>query len=102
MKRRTENKIVLVVRKTRPRGPGSFPWEADYLRFSVREPWPSKNSGADITFGKVRADSRLRIRSLMPENGVILSDGIEADFLRFNAGTLADITVADKRGRLVT
>jgi hypothetical protein len=37
----------------------------------------------------------------MPENGVIFSDGIEADFLDFNAGTQATITLADKRGHLV-
>ena len=28
-------------------------WDADYLYFSVRKPWPSKMSGAGITFGKV-------------------------------------------------
>jgi len=38
----------------------------------------------------------------MPENGVIFSDGIESDFLRFNSGTLATVTVAGRKGRLVT
>jgi hypothetical protein len=37
----------------------------------------------------------------MPENGVIFSDGIEADYLEFNSGTQATITVAEKQGRLV-
>jgi hypothetical protein len=37
----------------------------------------------------------------MPENGVIFSDGIEADYLEFNSGTRAVVTVADKKGRLV-
>ena len=40
-------------------------------------------------------------RSLMPENGVVFSDGIEADFLEFNSGTEARIGVAERRGRLV-
>lgn len=37
----------------------------------------------------------------MPENGVIFSDGIENDFLEFNSGVRAEITVADKKGILV-
>lgn len=37
----------------------------------------------------------------MPENGVIFSDGIENDFLEFNAGTQAIISIAEKRGYLV-
>jgi hypothetical protein len=32
---------------------------------------------------------------------VIFSDGIESDFMEFNSGTEASITVAEKRGRLV-
>ena len=39
--------------------------------------------------------------SLMPENGVIFSDGIEADFLQFNSGAQAAIGIADKVGHLV-
>jgi hypothetical protein len=37
----------------------------------------------------------------MPENGVIFSDGIEADRLEFNSGTEVKITVAERRGRLI-
>jgi len=37
----------------------------------------------------------------MPENGVIFSDGIEADRLEFNSGTEARITVAERQGKLV-
>jgi hypothetical protein len=37
----------------------------------------------------------------MPESGVIFSDGIETDFVEFNSGTLATITLAEKRGYLV-
>lgn len=80
---------------------GNFAWDADYLYFSVREPWPSKTSSAETTFGKITIKKPLRLISHMPENGVIFSDGIENDFLEFNSGTLALISVADKIGHLV-
>jgi len=41
------------------------------------------------------------IASAMAENGVIFSDGIEADFLDFNAGPLAIVGVAERQGVLV-
>jgi hypothetical protein len=37
----------------------------------------------------------------MPEDGVIFSDGVESDFLEFNSGVEATITLGEKRGRLV-
>lgn len=76
-------------------------WNAEYLFFSVREPWPSKTSGATITFGKVTRNEPLVLVSQMPENGVIFSDGIESDFLQFNSGTEATITIREKKGHLV-
>ena len=80
----------------------SFAWDADYLYFSVREPWPSTTSAAEITFGRITPNEPLTMVSQMPENGVIFSDGIEADFLQFNAGTRATVAVAEKKGHLVT
>ena len=77
-----------------------FDWGADHLFFSVREPWPSKTSQAGITFGKVTRNSPLILTSQMAEHGVIFSDGIETDFIQFNAGTCATISVADRRGYL--
>ena len=35
-----------------------FAWDSDYLYFSVREPWPSKTSSAEITFGKMTQPRR--------------------------------------------
>jgi NAD kinase len=81
--------------------PPALPWDADYLCFSVREPWPSSTSAADITFGRVTARMPLQLLSQMPEHGVIFSDGIESDFLAFNAGTQALIGPAERQGRLV-
>lgn len=76
-------------------------WNINYLYFSVREPFPSKTSGADIVFGKVTKENPLKILSQMPENGVIFSDGIESDYLQFNSGIEATITIAEKKGQLV-
>jgi len=52
-------------------------------------------------FGKVQRGRPLRIVSQMAGYGVIFSDGIEADFLEFNAGMTAEIDIAEQRGCLV-
>jgi len=78
-----------------------FPWDASYVYFSVREPWTSKTSSAAIVFGPIYAGDYLTIESKMPENGVIFSDGIEKDFIDFNSGTIAQISVADKKANLI-
>ncbi|MBN2825123.1 MAG: hypothetical protein JXQ76_07370 [Campylobacterales bacterium] len=79
----------------------SFAWDSNYLYFTVREPFPSKYSQTNIVFGKISEEFTFSIASLMPENGVIFSDGIEKDFLEFNSGTTATISIAQKRGCLV-
>ena len=76
-------------------------WDSDELRFAVREPFPSRSSQASLVCGRLARSETLKLRSLMPENGVIFSDGIEADRLDFNAGTEAQITVAERQGRLI-
>ena len=79
----------------------AVPWDAPYLRFAVREPFPSIATQTTLVSGKTDRRSPLIIRSLMPENGVIFSDGIEADFVEFTSGIAASISVADKVGQLV-
>ncbi len=79
----------------------SFPWDADYLYFSVREPFPSRTTSTALIFGRVDAPTRLAIESRMADNGVIFSDGMVADCLTFNAGLQATISVASHRGHLV-
>jgi NAD kinase len=76
-------------------------WDSSELRFAVREPFPSRTSQVSLVFGRLKKSEQLRMRSLMPENGVIFSDGIEADRLDFNSGTEVQITVADRVGRLI-
>jgi len=76
-------------------------WDSDFLFYTVREPFPSKTSSASIVFGKVGRRNPLLVHSQMPEHGVIFSDGIESDFLRFNSGTMATILPSERKGRLV-
>ena len=78
-----------------------LPWNADHLQFAVREPFPSKTSQTDLAYGQIARGHQLCLRSLMPDNGIIFSDGIETDSLAFNAGTSAEISVADKVGKLI-
>ena len=83
------------------RAVAGFEWESDYLYFTVREPFPTRTTGASLVFGRVTKETPLILESQMAENGVIFSDGIEKDFLEFNSGTKATIGVAEKKGALV-
>jgi hypothetical protein len=91
---------TLLKRDLDPLDQGAFPWDADYLHYLVREPYPSRTTQAGIVIGRIAHADRMTIVSQMPENGVIFSDGIESDYLEFNSGTLATIGVAEKRGLL--
>ncbi len=79
-----------------------FDWESNYLYYSVREPFVSKVSEANLVFGRIEAGKNLEIVSQMPQNGVIFSDGIEADFLEFNSGEIARVGLAEKKVNLIT
>jgi hypothetical protein len=50
------------------------------LYFTVREPFPTRTTGASLVFGRVTKETPLILESQMAENGVIFSDGIENDF----------------------
>jgi len=76
-------------------------WDADELLFAVREPFPTRTTQATLVYGHVTKGRALGVRSRMPESGVIFSDGIEADYLRFTAGMEATIGISAARGCLV-
>lgn len=78
-----------------------FDWEADYLQFSVREPFVSRVSSAELTCGRIAAGEQLVITSQMPQNGVIFSDGVESDYLEFNSGAIARVELATRKLHLV-
>jgi hypothetical protein len=63
-----------------------FEWDARRLVFNVREPFVSKTSGAEIVSGTIDQETPLEITSLMPQNGVIFSDGIMATSYRRGSG----------------
>jgi NAD kinase len=88
-------------RKVRLNMKTEFAWDANYLFYTVREPFPTKTTGASLVFGRVTAETPLILESRMAENGVIFSDGIEKDFLEFNSGTQAVIGIAERKGVLV-
>ena len=78
-----------------------FDRSAKCLYYTVREPYPSTSTGAEIVFGKIDNSNPLTVTSYMPENGIIFSDGVEEDFLQFNSGAVAKISLSEKQGRLV-
>ncbi len=84
-------------RLTRPQ----LDWEDEELMFVVREPFISKTTSSSLVCGMITKDSKLVIESHMPDGGVIFSDGVEADFLAFNAGTVATIGAASQKTKLV-
>lgn len=72
------------------------------LAWVVREPFASRHSQAKMVIGFIDETHELTVESLMPEGGVIFSDGIESDYLEFNSGTTAEIQVAGHQAQLVT
>ena len=62
----------------------------------IREPFPVRTPQATLVYAEP-----LTLRSRVPDAGVIFSDGMEADFLRFHAGMEALIGIAEVPGRLV-
>jgi NAD kinase len=71
------------------------------LLFVVREPFKSIRTQTELTIGILSNNHKLKVESLMPDNGVIFSDGIENDFLKFNSGTIATIGIANETASLV-
>lgn len=78
-----------------------FDRDADYLKFVIREPFPSNVTGTSVVSGKITSHSSLTIVSHMPEQGIIFSDGIEKDYIEFTAGRCAIITPSEKKVYLV-
>jgi hypothetical protein len=82
--------------------PMRMSWEDPRLLFVVREPFVSKTSAAGLTAGIVEPGQQISIESDMASGGVIFSDGVESDFLAFDAGAVAQISTAKGKAYLVT
>ncbi|MDH4226533.1 MAG: sugar kinase [Deltaproteobacteria bacterium] len=78
----------------------AFAWNLRRLAYCVREPFTSVTTGANMVYGEITDKKELVVTSQMAENGVIFSDGMEADYLEFNSGAVAKITIAEKTGLL--
>jgi hypothetical protein len=69
--------------------------------FFAREPWPSRISGCEISAGEIGDQTDLLVSSRINDGGVIFADGIEQDFLPFNWGAQAHISMSERRLNLV-
>lgn len=70
--------------------------------FFAREPWPSRISGTELSYGNINGRNNLLITSRMNAGGVIFADGIEQDFLHFNWGSKVEVGLADNTLNLVS
>lgn len=84
-----------------PPNHGRLAWDDEYLVFSVREPFPSRTTGTSMVYGTVTREAPLKLVSQMGTNGVIFSDGVESDYLAFNHGATATISLAPQKARLI-
>ena len=84
-----------------PPSPVRLAWEEESLVYIVREPFLSRHSTVELCAGVIGRNTEIVVESLMPSEGVIFSDGMEADFLRFDSGTVATIGVAPEKACLV-
>ncbi|MEL7497874.1 MAG: hypothetical protein AAFN77_09705 [Planctomycetota bacterium] len=76
-------------------------WSDGQLFWAVREPFISRHSSAGMTAGFLNQGNELVIGSQMGTEGVIFSDGIESDYIEFNAGTIARFSVSRQKAHLV-
>lgn len=84
-----------------PANGGRFSWDAEHLVFSVREPFPSVATQASIVHGVVSDEAPLHVVSEMADNGIVFSDGVEADYLEFNTGSELTVRAAPDKARLI-
>jgi NAD kinase len=84
-----------------PPSMNAFKRSSDHLLYFVREPFPTKTTGCEMINGVISSDKPLNIISNMTEEGVIFSDGIEKDYISFNAGASAIIRPAEAKVQLV-
>ncbi|MCP4301869.1 MAG: hypothetical protein GY783_14885 [Gammaproteobacteria bacterium] len=86
---------------TPPANGGRLNWDTEHLVYSVREPFPSIATQTSIVHGVFTDQTPLKITSQMASNGVIFSDGVEADYLEFNSGAEVTLSTAPNKAMLV-
>jgi len=97
------NMVSSVASFTHGSAPGrvAMRWEDPSLVFVVREPFVSRHSSAAVVAGMIEPGEELVIESTMTGEGTIFSDGVENDFIAFNAGATARIRRAKTQAQLV-
>ncbi len=78
----------------------AIPRTSKELMFVVREPFVSLRSSADIVVGKIYEGDILSIESNMSQSGIIFSDGVQSDYMEFNAGRTVEISIAEQKAVL--
>ena len=84
-----------------PANGGRLNWDTEQLVYSVREPFPSIATQTSIVHGMFTDQTPLRITSQMASNGVVFSDGVEADYLEFNSGSELTLSTAPTKASLI-
>jgi NAD kinase len=84
-----------------PANGGRLNWDIEHLVYSVREPFPSKATQTSIVHGIFTKETPLKITSQMATNGIIFSDGVEADYLEFNSGAELTLSTAPTKASLI-
>jgi len=84
-----------------PPNGGRLQWGSDKLIYSVREPFPSIATQATIVHGGFANNTPLKVTSHMASNGIVFSDGVEADYLEFNSGSELTLSTAPQKAMLV-
>jgi len=72
----------------------------DRLAVFVREAFPGAATGTELSFAVLEGPERAAVRSEMNDGGVIFGDGIEQDYLPFDWGREASLSLAAKHLRL--
>lgn len=93
--------VAMALGGSEPNALGGFDRGVEKLVFSVREPFPSRATGVSLVYGVVSREQPLVVSSRMGQGGVIFSDGIEFDFIDFNSGSEATISISEQRAHLV-
>jgi len=84
-----------------PPNGGRLKWGSEKLVYSVREPFPSIATQTTIVHGGFTNQTPLKVTSHMASNGIIFSDGVEADYLEFNSGSELTLSTAPQKAMLV-